>query len=78
MSPEGLQQPLQPTVPARDQGDAEYARIRAVCSCFGLSKSGVYRLAGEGRIRLVKLGGSTLVDIKSVREMLAALPSFKK
>ena len=41
---------------------------------FGLSRSCFYRLAGEGRIRLVKIGTRTLVDAASVRAFLAALP----
>lgn len=42
---------------------------------FGLSRSALYRLAGEGRIRFVKIGRSTLVDAASVRAFLAALPA---
>ena len=42
---------------------------------FGLSRSGLYRLAAEGRIRMVKVGARTLVDAASVRAFLAALPA---
>jgi hypothetical protein len=41
---------------------------------FGLSRSGLYRLAAEGRIRMVKMGARTLVDAASVRVFLATLP----
>lgn len=41
---------------------------------FGLSRSHLYRLAGEGRIRLVKVASRTLVDAASVRNFLATLP----
>ncbi|MCW8084730.1 MerR family transcriptional regulator [Sabulicella glaciei] len=41
---------------------------------FGLSRSGFYRLAAEGRIRMVKAGARTLVDAASVRAYLASLP----
>ena len=41
---------------------------------FGISRSGLYRLAAEGRIRLVKIGARTLVDAASVRAFLATLP----
>jgi len=44
---------------------------------FGLSRSGLYRLAAEGRIRLVKLGCRTLVDAASVRRFLAELPPMQ-
>lgn len=42
---------------------------------FGLSRSGFYRLAAEGRIRMVKIGARTLVDAASVRAFLATLPA---
>lgn len=41
---------------------------------FGLSRSHLYRLAAEGRIRMVKAGARTLVDAASVRGFLASLP----
>lgn len=41
---------------------------------FGLSRSHIYRLAAEGRIRLLKAGARTLVDAASVRAYLATLP----
>lgn len=41
---------------------------------FGLSRSHLYRLAAEGRIRMVKAASRTLVDAASVRAFLAALP----
>lgn len=44
---------------------------------FGLSRSHLYRLAAEGRIRLVKAGARTLVDAASVRAFLATLPEAK-
>jgi excisionase family DNA binding protein len=43
-------------------------------SVFGLSRSHLYRLASEGRIRMVKAGARTLVDAASVRAFLANLP----
>ena len=42
---------------------------------FGLSRSGLYRLAAEGRIKMVKMGARTLVDAASVRAFLAGLPA---
>jgi len=43
----------------------------------GLSRSALYRLAAEGRIRMVKLGARTLVDAASVRAFLAELPTMQ-
>jgi hypothetical protein len=42
---------------------------------FGLSRSRLYLLAAEGRIRMVKCGSRTLVDAASVRGYLATLPA---
>jgi hypothetical protein len=52
-----------------------YARIKTFCDDWGVSRSGAYRLAADGHIRLVKLGGATLVDMDSVREHFAKLPA---
>lgn len=52
----------------------EYARVAEAMTRFGLSRTGIYRLAGRGHIRLVKLGGRTLVDLSSVRAYLASQP----
>lgn len=51
------------------------ARIPLATHITGLSRSRLYRLAGEGRIRFVKVGGATLVDMASVRTFLASLPA---
>lgn len=40
----------------------------------GLSRSAIYRAAGEGRITLLKAGRSTLVCMASARAFLAGLP----
>jgi hypothetical protein len=40
----------------------------------GLSRSALYRLAGEGRIVLLKHGRTTLVEMASARAVLAGLP----
>ncbi|MGG5818729.1 helix-turn-helix domain-containing protein [Falsiroseomonas sp. HW251] len=44
---------------------------------FGISRSGLYRLAADGRIRMVKIASRTMVDAASVRAFLATLPEFK-
>jgi excisionase family DNA binding protein len=54
----------------------EMARIPDAVRITGLSRSRLYRLASEGSIRLVKVGGATLVDLQSVRAFLAALPDL--
>jgi hypothetical protein len=52
----------------------EFARIPETSRLYGMSRSRLYLLAGEGLIRFVKVGNATLVDLGSVREYLAACP----
>jgi hypothetical protein len=52
----------------------EYARIPEACCRYGLSRSRLYLLAGEGAVRFVKVGSATLVDLGSVRAYFASCP----
>jgi hypothetical protein len=63
------------TKPAAVAKQPEYGRIPDACLTFGLSRTGIYRLANAGEVRLLKLAGRTLVDYGSVRAYLAALPA---
>jgi hypothetical protein len=65
--------PKAAAIPAADDAP-EYARIPEACRRYGVSRSGLYRLAGEAKIRLVKLAGATLVDCGSVRAFMHTLP----
>jgi hypothetical protein len=40
----------------------------------GLSRSEIYRRAGTGEIKLLKCGATTLVDVASLRVVVAGLP----
>jgi hypothetical protein len=40
----------------------------------GLSRSAIYRAAGDGAIVLLKVGRSTLVEMNSARAFIAGLP----
>jgi excisionase family DNA binding protein len=53
----------------------EYARIPEACRRYGLSRSRLYVLAGEGLVRFVKVGSATLVDLATVRDYLASCPA---
>lgn len=53
---------------------ADAARIPTAVALTGISRSAIYRLAGEGHIRLMKIGSRTLVDMASLRSHLASLP----
>jgi excisionase family DNA binding protein len=61
---------LAPELPAPDMG-----RIPVAVHISGLSRSRLYRLASEKRIRFVKVGNATLVDLNSVRAFLSSLPT---
>jgi excisionase family DNA binding protein len=52
----------------------EYGRIPEACRRYGLSRSRLYLLAGDGLIRFVKVGNATLVDLASVRDYLSDCP----
>lgn len=54
--------------------EPEFIPLPRSVAVFGLSRSGHYRLAADGRIRMLKLGARTLVDAESVRGFLATLP----
>ena len=53
---------------------AEFARIPVAIALYGISRSAIYREAGDGRIILKKHGKSTLVDLASLRAFLNSLP----
>jgi len=53
----------------------EFARIPETCRRFGLSRSRLYLLAGEGAVRFIKAGTGTLVDLQSVRDYLSTCPT---
>ena len=53
----------------------QYGRFPAAERRFGLSRSRLYVLAGEGIIRFVKVGNATLVDFESVQHYLASCPN---
>jgi hypothetical protein len=54
--------------------DPLYLRITAACLRSGLSRSRIYALLAEGRLRARKEGATTLVEWLSVAEYLDSLP----
>jgi excisionase family DNA binding protein len=52
----------------------KYAPIPRACYITGLGRSTIYKLAGDGTLRLVKAGGRTLVDIDAALKYMATLP----
>jgi len=55
----------------------EYLPVKTVTPVYGVSRSRLYLLAGEGKVRMVKCGARTLVCCASVRAYLATLPEAK-
>ena len=51
-------------------------RIADAVRMFGLSRATLYRLAVAGRIRLVKVGRRSLLDVASMQRHLAGLPAL--
>jgi hypothetical protein len=52
----------------------EYAGFARITQIFELPRPRQYELAGEGKIRVVKVGARSLVDVDSVRRYLAQCP----
>jgi hypothetical protein len=67
--------PKAASAPFDPSGAPRYARVPHACRRYGWSRSGLYRLAGKGLIRLVKLDGTTLVDCESADAFMAGLPA---
>ena len=59
------------------EASAEFARIPEATGRFGISRTRLYREAALGKVRLVKLGNATLVDLASLRAFMARLPAAK-
>lgn len=49
--------------------------VADVCCRYGMSRSHVYRLLGEGRIAAVKLGRRILITATSLDAYIASLPA---
>ncbi len=56
--------------PARPTADPLAYTLSAASVACGLSRSTIYRHAKAGRLRLVKVGGRTLVDAASLRALV--------
>lgn len=54
--------------------DVEYADFNWIARTFGISRSRQYVLAGQGLIKIIRLGGRSRVEVASVRRFMRALP----
>jgi hypothetical protein len=57
-----------------DDDDRWTVRIPEAIRISGLSRSEIYRLAGRGKITLLKCGRSTLVVVPTLRRVIDELP----
>jgi hypothetical protein len=53
-------------------------RVKPFSSFSGLSVSRVYRLARQDKIKLVREGGTTLVDVDQAMGYLENLPDYRE
>jgi excisionase family DNA binding protein len=54
-----------------------YCSVSAAEDASGHGRTTMYRWAAAGRIRMVKSGGRTLIDVASLRRYLDSLPEFR-
>ena len=59
----------------RSAGVPLYAPISQACDLLGFRRSKLYELAGEGSIRVIKVGGRSLVDMDAARAWMATRPA---
>ena len=52
----------------------KFAHIGKACELLGFSRSKLYELAGERKLRLVKVGNRSLVDMEHALNWMATLP----
>ena len=58
-----------------DRPTPKYAPIADWCAISGMGRTKVYEEAGRGNLKLVKLGGRTLVDVEHGLKWLGTLPA---
>jgi 3-deoxy-D-manno-octulosonic-acid transferase len=61
---------------ARNSMQPEWLRIAAATDNFGISRSGIYRLAADGEIELRKIGARTVVNVGSLRGFIERQPQL--
>jgi len=52
-----------------------YMPIPKACTYLGLGRTKIYDLAGHGLIRIIKVGGRSLVDVDRALAWMATLPT---
>jgi excisionase family DNA binding protein len=57
--------------------EVKFLSIVAFGRQYGISRSSVYELLAQNKIRAVKLGKKTLIDVAAADAMFAGLPAAK-
>jgi excisionase family DNA binding protein len=57
--------------------DRRYEPVKRALSQVSIGRTKLYRLIREGRIRAVRLDGSTYIDMQSVARMFESLPELR-
>ncbi len=60
----------------KTSGEPLMLKLRDAPTMLGMSRSSIYRAAAAGRIKLVKNGRITLIEMKSARQYLDSLPTL--
>jgi excisionase family DNA binding protein len=47
-------------------------RVKDACSTLGISRSTIYKLASAGKLRLIKIGGRTLVSESEIDRLASS------
>lgn len=55
----------------------QYLSIREVSDIYGLGRSAVYELIGNGVLKAVKAGTKTLIAAETIEAHMASLPAAK-
>jgi excisionase family DNA binding protein len=51
--------------------------IPDACRMLGIGRTKIYELIGAGDVRAIRVAGRTLVDVASLRALIAAAPAWK-
>lgn len=55
----------------RELAERLAATVSETVRLTGISRTTLYRLASAGKVRMIKIGRTTLVDMSSIRHVLA-------
>lgn len=51
--------------------------IPDTCRALGIGRTFTYRLIAEGKLTACKIGGRTVIEVESIRQLVATLPRIE-